>query len=89
LNVYANSIFFHAKCLIQVWLQAKPPAHPRGGPSVHRNPERGFRCPYRCLSALPWPEAHPCGHVRAYRTEHQSGYRWSAIHRLDWDAGAL
>ena len=27
--------------------------------------------------------------VRAYWNECQSGHRWSAIHRLDWDAGAL
>jgi len=47
---------------------------PNRWPSVHRNPERGFRCPYRCLSARPLDQAHPCGYVRAYWHECKSGY---------------
>ncbi len=55
---------------------------------LHRNPEWGFRCPYRSLSVLPWPKAHPCGYVRTYWPKHQSSYRWGSLCWLDWDAGA-
>jgi len=24
----------------------------------------------------PWPQTHPCGHVRAYWPEDKSSYRW-------------
>jgi len=54
---------------------------------THLRGEQIIRCPYRCLSALPLDQAHPCGHVRTYWNEYQSGYWWSAVHRLGWDAG--
>ena len=32
-------------------------------------------------------KAHPCGHVKAYRHDGQSGHRWGPIHWSGWDAG--
>ena len=71
--------------LLKALISISAPSSPVSNPHAHKG---FFRCPHRCLSALPWPQANSCRYVRKDWPEHKSGHRWGPVHRLGWDAGA-